>query len=330
MVIQMTDRFGYQIKPLMEASLDAELNDGERDFVLVVGAEEYDGDIKIGNRIFVAGTEVGGIVGELYVSTSSDMLSWKGYTWRGLLDKKIIVPPDGKDHYTVSGELNDILRDLIEPEFDGVFHVPDIDTGVTINYEFDRFCTLREGIEKMLKSKGYRLEIAYNEGNPNDRGWVDVYAVPVKDYSQEIELSQDSKLNFQMTDKRNGVNHLVVGGKGELQDRNVFHLYVQKDGSIGKMQYYTGIEEIAEFYENTSTETADIESEAREKLERMMNKQTFRMDVEALGIDIAIGDIVGGRDYRTGVNVKKPLENIIVKIENGNVEKEYQLEGANE
>ena len=26
MVIQMTDRFGYQIKPLMEASLDAELN----------------------------------------------------------------------------------------------------------------------------------------------------------------------------------------------------------------------------------------------------------------------------------------------------------------
>ena len=62
----------------------------------------------------------------------------------------------------------------------------------------------------------------------------------------------------------------------------------------------------------------------------MMNKQTFRMDVEALGIDIAIGDIVGGRDYRTGVNVKKPLENIIVKIENGNVEKEYQLEGANE
>ena len=146
-------------------------------------------------------------------------------------------------------------------------------------------------------------------------------------YSEEIELSQDSRLNFRMKDKRNGVNHLVVGGKGEMQDRNVLHLYVQEDGSIGKTQYYFGIDEIAEFYENTSTDTEDLESKAIERLQSIMNKQNFEMDVEKLGIDVAIGDIIGGRDYRTGMSMKKPLENIVVKISEGTIEKEYKLEG---
>ena len=132
-----------------------------------------------------------------------------------------------------------------------------------------------------------------------------------------------------MTDKRNGVDHLVVGGKGDMQDRNVFHLYVQEDGTIGDTQYYTGVEEIMEFYENTSTDTDDLESKSREKLESLMNKQIFEMDVEQLEIDVAIGDIIGGRDYRTGMSMKKPLDNIIVVIKEGTVQKEYKLEGTN-
>ena len=120
-----------------------------------------------------------------------------------------------------------------------------------------------------------------------------------------------------------------IFSKGDMQDRNVLHLYVQKDGSIGKTQYYKGIDEIEEFYENTSTDTADLESKSKEKLESLMNKQTFEMDVEELGIDIAIGDIVGGRDYRTGLSMTRPLENIIVIIKGESVKKEYKLEGAN-
>lgn len=329
MVIQLADKEGRQIKGLLDASLDAELNDGDRDFELSLSAEQYSGELQVGCRIFVAGTEIGGIIGEPHSDTASDALTWNGYTWRGLMQKKIIIPPADKDHYAVSGELNDILRNLIEPMFDGVFRVPEIDTGVTINYEFDRFCTLLEGLTKMLKTVGHRLEISYNEGEPNGSGWVDVSAVPIRDYSEEIELSQDSKLNFRMTDKRNGVNHLVVGGKGDMQERNVFHLYVQEDGTIGSNQFYTGIEEIMEFYENTSTDTDDLESKSREKLESIMNKQTFEMDVEQLGIDVAIGDIVGGRDYRTGMSMKKPLENIIVVITGGTIKKEYKLEGTN-
>lgn len=329
MVMQLTNPEGRQIKALSDCSLDMELNGIYRDFEITVSAEGYDSRMDYGCRIFAADTEYGGILGNISSDTADNTITWHGYTWRGMLANKVIVPPDGENYYTVSGELNTIIRDLVEPRFSGVFVVPDADTGVTVeNWKFDRFCTLLDGIVKMLKSVGHRIDIRYNEGEPNGTGWVEVQAVPIIDYTTEIELSQDSRLNFRMTDKRDGVNHLVIGGKGELQDRNVIHLYVQKDGSIGKTPYYTGIDEITEFYENTSAETDDVENRGKEQLQKAMNRKTFEMDIEQLGIDVQIGDIVGGRDYITGMSMAKPVENVIIKISEGEVSKEYKLEGT--
>lgn len=329
MVMQLTNPEGRQVKELQDCSLDMELNDGERDFEVTVSAEDYDNSMYYGCRIFASDTEYGGILGKLISSTSDNAITWQGYTWRGMLANKVIVPPDGQDYYTVSGELNAILRDLIEPRFSGVFIVPDADTGITVeNWQFERFCTLLDGIAKLLKSVGYRIDIRYNEGDPNGVGWVEVQAVSIVDYTSELEFSQDSRLNFRATDKRNGVNHLIIGGKGELQERNIIHLYVQEDGSIGKTQYYTGIDEVEYFYENTSTDSADVEKAGIEKLKELMDYKSFDMDIEALGIDVAIGDIVGGRDHITGISMGVPVGNIVITVTDGKVSKEYKLEGS--
>lgn len=325
--IIVTDKDGRQIKPLLRASLDMELNSGDRDFVITIPLTEWDKRIIPGDRIFVQDTEIGGILGTPIVCSNVNAISIKGYTWRGRLERKIIVPPNGQGHYSVSGELNDVLRNLIEPRFGGVIIVPQIDTGVSVTYQFERFDNVLDGCTKMLKTVGHKIKITYNMGEPNGTGWVEVSAVPIVDYSEEIELSQDSKLIFTMTDKQDGVTHLIAGGKGDMQDRNILHFYAQADGSVGKTQYYTGIDEIEYFYENTSADTEDFETKAIEKLEELMNKKTFEMDVEQLGIDVEIGDIVGGRDYRTGMSMKKPLENIVIKISGGKISKEYKLEG---
>ena len=103
----------------------------------------------------------------------------------------------------------------------------------------------------------------------------------------------------------------------------------RKMEASGKHSITKALMRSEEFYENTSTDTADLESKSKEKLESLMNKQTFEMDVEELGIDIAIGDIVGGRDYRTGLSMTRPLENMIAIIKGESVKKEYKLEGAN-
>lgn len=315
-----------ELGKIKEANVTVDLN-GNRTFSVQIARSNWREELTFSSLIYIMGTEYGGIIGEVLTDTTLDYVELKGLTWRGRLAKKIIQPRAGLDYKVVSGELHTVMKSLIEPEFDGLFVVSQEDTRVSVsNYQFERYCTLLDGLTKMLKSKGYRLQLTFRR-EQNEPGYLYIEAVPIVDYSNRIELSRDCQLNYTMDDKRDGVNHLIVTGKGELQDRNVFHLYVQKNGSIGKTQYYTGLQEIAEVYENTSTETDELEETSREKLQELMNKKTFKMDVAALGIDVNIGDIVGGRDYLTGMYMAKPVENITYELINDVESKTYKLEG---
>lgn len=327
MELILADKNGKEIHSLLNAEIDIDLN-GTRDFEVSIHRDSWGNEYEYGGYIFEAGTEIGGRIGRIYTDTALEIVKVCGLTWRGLLNGKIIEPPAGQSYRKVSGELNTVMRSLIEPEFSGVFTVSQFDTGVSVaNYQFDRYCTLLEGIVKMLRSKGYRIQIKYQEETFGP-GYVLVEAVPVVDFSEEIELSQDSMLDFRLHDIRNGYNHMIIAGKGELTDRNVFHLYAWPDGSIRKMQYYKGIEENTYLYDNTSAETEEVEEKAREEFKKIMNRQEFGMNTAALALDVNIGDILGGRDYLTGIYMSKPVSNMIYTTDdNGTVSIEYQLEG---
>ena len=328
-MVILADKNLREIGEIKDSNVSVDLND-KRNFSVQIARSNWRPELTFSSLIYIMGTEYGGIIGEILTDTTLDYVELKGLTWRGRLAKKIIQPPTGSDYKTVSGELHTVMKSLIEPEFDGLIVVSQEDTGVNVsNYQFDRYCTLYDGLVKMLKSKWYRLQLSFRreQGEP---GYLFVEAVPIVDYSNRIELSRDCQLNYTMDDKRDGVNHLIVAGKGELQDRNVLHLYVQEDGSIGTQQYYTGLQEIAEIYENTSTETDELWSKSEERLQELMNKKTFRMDVAKLGLDIGIGDIVGGRDYLTGMYMAKPVENIVYELTNDVESRTYKLEGEDD
>lgn len=331
-MVILADPNRKELGSILDANITVDLNKN-RNFSIQIARSNWIPELTFSYFVYIPDTEYGGIIGQVLTDTTLDYVELKGYSWRGRLAKKVIEPPSGQDYKKVSGELHAVMKDLIEPAFGGnesepsLFFVSEEDTGVPVsNYQFDRYCTLLDGITKMLKSKGYRLKITFRR-EQGQQGKVWIAAVPIVDYSNEIELSKDCKLNYTMQDIRDGVNHLIVTGKGELQNRNVLHLYVQKDGSIGKKQYFTGLDEIAEIYENTSTETNELEETSKEKLQELMNRQTFKMDVAALGMDVDIGDIVGGRDYLTGMYMSKPVENITYSITNGVEAKTYELEG---
>lgn len=324
----LADQNLRDIKPVMDAEIDIAIGSDENDYEIKIRRNQWDKRYTYGNIIYIKNTEFGGIIGRKKINTSEDTISLYGRTWRGELDKKVIRPPAGQDYRKVSGELNAILNTLVTEQFNDYFVVSQNDTGVNVtNYQFDRYCTLRAGIVKMLKSVGCKLHIEYIQQERGQPGYVELSAVPIIDYSEQIELSGDSRLNYVFDETKNGVNHLICLGKGELQDRQVIDLYVAKDGSIGADQYYSGIEEIAQVYENTSAEADELEEKGREQLQKLMNSTSFSMDVETLSMDVDVGDIVGGRDYMTGMYAAKPIAKKIYKVSRGEKSLEYEIEG---
>ena len=324
----LADQNLRDIKPVMDAGIDFAIGTDENDYEVKIRRDRWDERYAYGNIFYIKNTEFGGIIGRKKINTAEDTISLYGRTWRGKLDKKVIRPPAGQDYRKVSGELNSVLDMLVTEQFNDYFVVSQNDTGVSVtNYQFDRYCTLLAGITKMLKSVGYKLHIEYIQQERGQPGYVELSAVPIVDYSERLELSQDSRLNFVFDEMKNGVNHLICLGKGELQDRQVIDLYVGENGSIGTMQYYTGIQEVAETYEDTSSESDELEEKGREKLQELMNSTLFSMDVESLDMEVEIGDIIGGRDYVTGMYAAKPIAKKIYKVEGGKTSLEYEIEG---
>ena len=306
---------------------EAEFSVGdENDFVIVQKSQVVNKEfLWYESQVFIPGTEFGGIVKDVTSLTKSKTVKLMGDTWRGMLSKKIISPPLGQDYLTVSGELNEVVRKLLQEHFGTWFVVPGESTGVTVTYQFKRYVTLLEGLTSLLESVNYKLDIKYIQGAPGEAGYVEVSAVPINNYSEEEEYSQDCNIQMTVRDCRRGINHLICLGKGELKERIRVDLYVQKDGSIGKVQYYKGLEERTDVYDYSSADAADLEEGGKKRLKELADYKEFDMDIEKA--DLELGDIVSGRDHITGLHVAKPVIQKILKISNGKERIDYKLKG---
>ena len=295
------------------------------DFEITISLDDWNSNIKVGCRVYSTESEIGGIIGGIKTDTATDTITLTGYTWRGMLKKKVISPPANEAYKKVSGDLNDILSQIIGNNFNDIIRAKQSKSGISITYQFDRYTDMLSGFIKMLSRKNYKLKIEYIQQEQGAAGFVEVSAVPIFDYSQKIELSQDSQVNFISEQVSNACNHLIALGKGELTDREVIHLYADRNGVVSNVQTFFGIDEVCETYENVNSE--NLKEDALKEFDNRIAKSTFKMDIASLGIDVDIGDIVGGRDYITGISAKKPLFEKIITTENGLTSIQYNLEG---
>lgn len=312
---------GQQVKVIRYPVFDCDCNGNNKDFSLSIPVSEWDGSIAHGMRLFVPGEEYGGVIGQISTDTSIDTITVSGHTWRGMLADKIISPPDGTDYLTVSGDMQDIVRQLIGDRFSRMIVAETGASGIMVpSYQFKRYCTMLEGLNDLTKEYGARLDLRYDE--MTDR--MIIKAVQAHDYSHEIELSQDYDMQFTYDDVRNQPNHMIAGGKGELHERQILHLYADEDGTISTTQTFFGADEIEYFYDNTSSE--EPEKDARKKFEELLKKSELQMSIDRIPDDARIGDVVGGRDYITGLSMKAPIGNIVLKINGDMITKDYKLE----
>lgn len=298
----------------------------ENDFVITLKSQAVNKEfLWYESQVFIPGTEFGGIVKDIISLTKSKTVKFMGDTWRGMLSKKIISPPSGQDYLTVSGELNEVLRKMLKEHFGDWFVVPEESTEVTVNYQFNRYVTLLEGLTSLLESVNYKLSIKYIQGAPGEAGYVEVSAAPINNYSEEEEYSQDCNIKMTVRDYRRGINHLICLGEGELKDRIRVDLYIQKDGSIGKTQYYKGLEERTDVYDYSSADVAELEEGGEKRLKELADYKEFDMNIEKANLEL--GDIVSGKDHITGLYVVKPVIQKILKIGTGKERIDYKLKG---
>lgn len=243
-----------------------------------------------------------------------------------MLKYKIVEPPDGEDHLILSGELNSVIRELIGDRFDSLFFIPEIDTGITVdNWQVDRYVTLYDALEKLLDAYGYKLQISYTQPENLEYGYVSIQAIQIMDYTNQLEYGTSGSVYVDIRDCRNGINHLVCAGEGENQQRTIVHLYVQEDGSIGDVQYYFGVNEKADIYSYTSADTDQLKEEGTKRLKESMNYKKCEMTVD--DIDLELGDIVAGYDEITDTQVKKPIIQKILKVQDGETTIDYKVKG---
>jgi len=296
-------------------AFDLSFGASENDFEMTLGANEP--VLSDGSFAYIEGTEYGGVVDGVKVGTNSNTVTYKGRTWHGLLNSKVIQPDSGADYFIVSGDANEILALLIDRlGLSELFVAAEEISGINISkHQFHRYCKGYDGIRDMLESKGAKLKIEWVNRA------VQLSAVPVVDYTDSPADSDTASLNVEKYSQK--VNHLICLGKGELAEREVIHLYADQLGNIGDEQYYFGLDEITDTYENTNSEDLRKDGTAQFKTLRNNDKAEFSL-LSANAIPYDIGDIVGASEIRTGITVTNIVTQKIIKIKNGVISTEYK------
>lgn len=277
-----------------------------------------------GYCLYAPGTEWGGMV-EYLNSSNEGNTTFKGHTWRGLLMQSIIEPPAGSDYKIVSGEANNVIRNLLSNVLGGFFIVPETDSGLIVsNYQFPLYCKVGTGIMNMLSEYGYRLWIHAEKEAAGEA--FKVYVEAVTATRIEGEYNSDNNIQMRFINNQMGINHLVCMGKGDLQNRQRIDLYVQADGSIGKTKHFTGFKERIAYYDYSNAESMkELENGGRKRLSELKKGTSLEMDLPDQ--DYEIGDMISGRDREHGLFLEKAIVGKILRRVDGAEEIEYKVEG---
>ena len=273
-----------------------------------------------GELLYIDGTEYGGIVDSVSQSTESEVSTYKGRTWHGMLAGKIVKPQSGQDYYTLSGEANTCIASLLSyVGLSSVLTARSASSGITVSsYQFDRFCNAYDGLLKMLASADAILRIERHDGITEL--WAESRAT--------INDEADSDLvDFTVTDSIRVPNHLVCAGEGELKDRVVVDLYADASGNISQVQSLTGVDEIAKLYTYNNADSTELVKEGTKELKSYQTGGGADIAINSQG-DWHVGDKLQVRDNRTGTVIVSTIAKKIVKVADGVLTVDYEVGSA--
>lgn len=315
-----SDANSVDVGVLRDYKFDLAFGEDENNFELTMPLASHclDADYKI----YIEGTEYGGIIDGYQVNTALRKIVYNGRTWHGVFDSKVITPHVGDDYYVVSGDANAILRQIIsEFGLSALFVAPNESSGVTLaSTNIDRYVSAYQGLMKTFRVNGGKLQFAYRDGV------CEIRCVPLVDYSQDEEFDND-QLSFVIEKGFNPLNHLICLGKGELKNRTRLDLYADVDGNISMTQTITGLEEVVGVYDYSSVESVEeLEKEGRKEFTSRRGDGKIELTLSQTQ-EFDISDIIGATELVTGISVIKHISKKIVTIEKDRLKVDYNING---
>ncbi|WP_270227515.1 hypothetical protein [Coprococcus aceti] len=286
----------------------------DKDFEITVARDNN--ILRGGSWWYISNTEYGGIVDNVGVVTADREIRYTGRNLRGILCDKIIEPPQDKDYNIVSGDAIAVINSLIEDA--GLSNIYRM-TGESWNvqsFQFNRYVSLYDGICALLSTQNRVLRLVIKDG------YVTMSSAVPYDYTEDKDCMR-SDINYNITQVKNGYNHLICLGQGELKDRQVLHLYVDKMGNITDTQTYKGLEERTAIYDYSSA--SSIGELRTGGIARLQELNADSLDMTLPDMSMQIGDITGGTEKITGATVRKQITNIIAKIDDNSIDIEYSV-----
>ena len=310
--LTFADANGRKIGVKRSFSVDVDYGpDGSNDFEVVLA----EGDsLPLHGFAYIDGTEYGGIIDRRGFDTTGDVpvSRWGGRSWHGILSHSVVMPTD--EHYSMSGDANAAIGELITAQgLDGVFCAASYKSGFTLDHQVDRFADAYSAILDALSGVGARLNVR------RAGSLTELSAVPAV---AEYRYDGSALLNTRP------VNHLVCGGGGEGMGRLVVHLYADESGNVSRTQTMFGVDEVAEFYDYTNADEAQL---VEDGIKRLTGYYADRMESdvqEPKGPDLNVGDSVVLTNHTSGFMQIEAVSEVTATVSSdGRIAVSYMLGG---
>lgn len=295
----------------------------KNDFELTLSLEDRDPLFTVGSLFYKENTEIGGVIQRLKINTSDNTITMIGPTFRGLLEKEFVQPPNGNAYLNLNAEANTCINTLIGDRFDSLFTVDNVGAS-NINVKYDvRDINLLQALEKALGASNARLCIRHRVD-----GKIHLYAEKINDLSDTLQYDNDYQIDMTVKTESKPYNHVLCLGKGELLNRLRVNLYLQDDGSWSESnQVYTGLERKTYKHEDVNVESRDeLTKNAIEKVAEANESDTLEISFDADNAEFF--DIVGAKENITGISFKEPITQKIIKISDGDISISYKVGDA--
>lgn len=268
-------------------------------------------------QVHIDGTAYGGVIDKRCPSHTAkgSSINFKGRSLQGIFARKAIMPPSGKTHYTYQGEANNMLKELVGLfGLEDMFTVSDDNSGINLDYRFNRFINGWDGIRMALASQDARLKIVCQ-----DRGH-ELSVVPCRTYG-----SLDSeRVYFSLDCDDLPVNHLIGLGKGEGTARAISHWYADIFGNVSQTQTLFGVWENALVYQLNSEDASTLPSKTKAKLLEHQEGSPAKVSIPD-DVQLDIGDKVKISSAKYRINATTQVIGVAFKHKNGIGKTSYEF-----